>query len=305
MRRLALAFIVTACTPVAVEPAPPPATTTAEATTAKVIQEGTPPSEVARPVACGPMECTLYASPVAALTALLEKSDPRVLAFGEAHGQADVEVASSTKRFTQELLPLFSGRASDLVLELLIADDACKRATDKVVENVERPVTRNQANTNKNEFVVLGNRSKELGIRPHVLRPSCEEYNAIANAGADGVEKMLTMIAALTDDLVKRILERNARENVDKLVLAYGGAMHNDVEPREGREGWSYAAALKEATGDRYVELDIFVPELIRDTDTWKAFSWYPHYDRTIHGDKVAVFRTGDRSFVMIFPVTR
>ncbi len=302
-RLLAIALTALACTPAAVEPAPTPAPTATPAASTPEVPSPDPTHDA--PVACGALDCMLYATPRAAMQALLDETKPRVLAFGEAHAQADAKVVSSTKRFTEELLPLFADRASDLVIELLIADESCKRVTDKVVENVERPVTENQAKSNKNEFVVLGNASKELGIRPHVLRPSCEDYNAVATAGEDGIVKMLTLIAALTDDLVRRIMERNDRDNVDKLVLAYGGAMHNDVAPREGREGWSYASALTEASGNRYVELDIFVPELIRDTDTWKAFPWYPHYDREKHGSKVTLFRTGNRSYVMIFPVTR
>jgi hypothetical protein len=135
-----------------------------------------------------------------------------------------------------------------------------------------------------------------------VLRPSCEEYAVVANAGADGVMKMLSLIAFLTDDLVKRILKKNADAQSDKMVLAYGGAMHNDLEPREGREAWSYGPQLHKAVGERYVELDVFVPEYIKDSDSWKAFAWYPHYDVAVHGDKAALFRTGARSFVMIFP---
>ena len=169
----------------------------------------------------------------------------------------------------------------------------------------EKPVTKNQAKSNKNEFVALGNQAKALGIRPHVLRPTCEQYQKIADAGADGIVVMLSTIAMLTDTLVKRIMQRNEREGADKLVIAYGGAMHNDLAPRQGRELWSFGPSLREATKGGFVEIDLFVPEQIGDSESWKAFPWFPHYDVSKHGDGVALFRTGDHSYAMIFRATR
>ena len=46
----------------------------------------------------------------------------------------------------------------------------------------------------------------------------------------------------------------------------------------------------------------MFVPESIQDTDAWKAFAWYPHYDRAAHGGATALFRTGPSSWALIFP---
>lgn len=199
---------------------------------------------------------------------------------------------------------MLEGEASDLVIELLMADGKCGDAEQKTAE-AQKPVTEQQAGSNQNEFLALGNASRAQGIRPHVLRPSCEDYKAIAAAGPDGVPRMLAMIAALTDDLVRRILERNAKEGVDKVVLAYGGAMHNDLTPREGREKWSFGPSLSERTSGGFVELDVFVPEYIKDTESWQSFPWYPHYDRAALGGKVALFETGDRAYTMIFAETR
>ena len=57
----------------------------------------------------------------------------------------------------------------------------------------------------------------------------------------------------------------------DRLVVAYGGAMHNDLLPREGRADFSFGPSLAEATGGQYVELDLVIPEQIKDTDAWRA----------------------------------
>jgi hypothetical protein len=182
----------------------------------------------------------------------------------------------------------------------MVADGKC--GTEQQVAEVQKPVTQGQAQSNKSEFVLLAEAAERQGVRSHVLRPSCDDYRAVLAAGPDGVAQMLTMIASLTDDLVRRILERNAKGGVrDKLVLAYGGAMHNDVAPRAGREPWSFGPRLGAHTEGRYVELDVFVPEFIADTESWRSFAWYPHYDRDKLGHKVVLFHPSERSYVMIF----
>jgi hypothetical protein len=55
----------------------------------------------------------------------------------------------------------------------------------------------------------------------------------------------------------------------------------------------------------RFVAVDLVVPEYIGDDEAWRAFAWWPHYDRARLGAKTTVFRTGERSFVLVFPETR
>jgi hypothetical protein len=303
---VALAACAPAPAPAPAEPptaaVPPQASstpTTASAPQASPPEAATPPE--GKP--CGPLDCRLFDSPEQAFAAVLA-TKPRVLAVGEAHAQRGADVASSTKRFTDQLLPKLEGKASDLVIELMIADGKCGQDEKKTAE-AQKPVTNKQAQGNQNEFLSLGKASKDKGIRPHVLRPSCKDYRAVAEAGPDGVPRMLEMIARLTDDLIRRILARNEKEGIDKVVLAYGGAMHNDVAPREGREAWSFGPSLTERTSGGFVELDLFVPEFIKDTESWKSFPWYAHYDRAEHGDKVALFRTGEHAYTMIFAASR
>jgi len=300
LRALTLVVLLSACSP-----APLPVSTTAPTTaptaiTAIASAEAPSPKAARSPTPCGALDCMAYDTAAEAFAAVLAHQ-PRVIAIGEAHAQrGSEEVESTTKRFTDQLLPQLKGKASDLVLELMVGAKECK-PTEQVEQNVHKPVTKNQAAGNQNEFVTLGHRSKGMGIQPHVLRPTCEAYGEIASAGPDGIVATLSLIAKLTDELVRRILARNAKTDVDKIVVAYGGAMHNDLTPRAGREAWSFGPALRETVDGRYIELDIFVPELIGDSDSWKAFGWYAHYDRAKHGAKVTLFRMGEHSFVMVF----
>jgi hypothetical protein len=256
---------------------------------------------------CGELACESFATPEAAFAHVLA-TRPRVLAIGETHAQKDPDggsVLSSTKRFTDTFIPLLAGHATDLVLELWIANGKCGTA-EKAVAAAQKPVTETQAPTNQNEFITLGDVAKKSGIRPHALIPSCDEYARILDAGGGDIDTMLSMIARLTARDLEALLKDRADAAPDAMLLAYGGAMHNDLVPRSGREAWSFGPAMEKATAGHYVELDLIVPEAIKDTDAWRSLPWYAHYDAAAQAI-VAQHRTllltlRPHSYVLVFP---
>ncbi|MEM9691229.1 MAG: hypothetical protein AAGA56_01670 [Myxococcota bacterium] len=292
-----------AATSVSVVPAPSSsvAVVPSGAASGSVLPGADPlPRELGEP--CGELGCLRFATAQGALAHVLLQSAPVVvLAVGEAHAQKGTEaVESATSRFTRELLPLLKGRASDVVLELLVADGSCGQA-EKRTAKMQKPVTKRQAKSNQNQFIALGKRAETLSLRPHTLRPDCDDYQRVAAAGPDGIVEMLQMIATLSEDKMKRILERNRRLEREAMVLAYGGAIHNDVAPSDERKSWSFGPQMKAATGGRYVELDLIVPEFIKDTPTWKKLPWYERFDRSQPPAKVTLFRTDDGAYTLIF----
>ena len=297
----------------ATDPAPPaPGSTTAAAAT--TLPPPPPASAAALPSAsasaalapepeCTQLGCRLFDSPTQAFDAILQ-SKPLVLGIGEAHAQKGTEaVASTTARFTQQILPWLAPKSSDIVIELMEPDNKCLKTTEKVREE-QKEVTKEQAGTNQNEFVVLGTRAKESGVEPHILYPSCEQFDRIVKAGPDSVLVMLDTIALLTEQKAKGLLVRNHKANDERLVLLYGGAAHNDVVPRIGRESWSYAKSLQAFTKQRYIEVDLIVREYIKDTEVWQQLPWYPHFDKAAHPSKVVLFNPAPASYVLIFPAS-
>lgn len=318
---LAYAVMLTACagtpertaSPANREKASTPTTAVAPSTTPTTPTPATPtahdaPHEVApvapaaaTPQPCGEFGCMLYDSPRDALAAVLA-DDPLVLAVGEMHALAGTEhVASATRHFTEDFLPLLAGRATDLVLELWVADPDCKRAVAKV-EKSQRQITTGQAPSNQNEYVTLGNESKRLGIQPHVLEPSCDDYDRIAKAGDDDVIVMLETIAKLTAKDVAALVERNRTNAPGKLVATYGGAIHNDIDPAQGAHSFSFGPTLAERAPGRYIALDLVVPELIRDTRLWRTQPWRAQYDPEAHPGKTTLFHPRPGEYALIFP---
>lgn len=281
-------------------PPPPPTPATVAATPAPSPPPAPPKStpEPGRP--CGGLGCRAFSSPEAAFEVVLQ-SAPRVLALGEAHAQKGSErIPSSTRRFTESLLPMLQGKADALVLELWVADGKCGK-TEREVAKRQAPVTETQAQSNQSEFVALGHRAKALGVMPSALTPTCEQYEKIAGAGADDIAEMLRMIADATLLEIQKLLNRPGSE---KMIVAYGGAMHNDLSPRPGREAWSFGPKLFELTQGRYVELDLIVPEYVKDNEVWQSLPWYPHFDRERHGAETLLYNPGPGSYVLIFPKT-
>lgn len=247
---------------------------------------------------CGPLECALYDAPEAALAALLE-AGPRVLAVGEAHAQkGEGRGASVAERFTNRLLPALEGRASDLLVELMLPPAGCDRGAAAVRER-QAPALAPQAETNQGEYVALGEAARRRGVAADALRPSCDDLAAIDRAGDEALGAMMATIARLSE---RRAGELLARASPGKVVVTYGGALHNDLAPRPGREAWSFGPALDRAAGGKYVELDLFAPEAIGEGEAWRALPWYAHYDAARFGAKAVLFRCGPKSYALVLP---
>jgi len=254
----------------------------------------------AEPRACGEFACLAFATPEAAFAYVLELS-PRVLSIGEAHAQEGTTgIHSSTRRFAEQLLPLLSGKAKHLVIELLLAN--CQPKTVERAAQTQAPVTQHQAKSNQNEFLTLGKYAQRLGIEPQALAPDCTEYDRVADAGADGVARLLSLVARQTETSVEALLAEPGTSG--ELIVTYGGALHNDLLPRPGQESWSFGAKLALASHGRYVELDLIVPEFVKDTEAWRGMPWFRAFDREHLTSETLLYRPAASSFALIFPKT-
>jgi hypothetical protein len=251
---------------------------------------------------CGALGCLLFDTPEAAFAHVLQ-AEPEVLAIGEAHplrGAENVEPAS--RRFATALLPLLRPRATDLVIELLLPNPACRKETVASARKEQTVVTERQAETAQNDYIALGHRAKAQRAQPHALKPTCEDLERIATAGDEAVAESLAVITRLTEELVRILLDARRRTHDKPLIVTYGGALHNDLAPRAGREQWSFGPALERLTSGRYVEIDLIVPEFVKDSDAWRALPWYGAYDPKAHPTETTLFNPSPRSYVLIFP---
>ena len=282
-------------------PAPGPVSAAAPAASSIATPTGATP--------CGSdPPCLRFASAEEAFRHVLTK-EPVVLAVGEAHAQKGTEaIASSTKRFTEDLLPIVAPKSSDVVVELWAPDPKCMKEV-KQVASAQKPVTEKQAETNQNEYLVLGNKAKESGLTPWLLRPTCDDFAMLADAGADAVGAMLGLVKRLTQAKVGQLYDRNLKGGTPKTVIAYGGAMHNDLQPSDALKEYSFGPELDRMTNGKYVELDLIVPEFVKKTPVWEKLPWYASFTadeaKGTPRDKATLYVLGERSFVLVFPASK
>ena len=252
------------------------------------------------PRPCGALGCRVFDTPEQAFAFVLERS-PRVLAIGEAHAPKGAKgIDSAVRRFTRTLLPLVAPHARALVVELPVSDGRCGGSEHRLDE-VREEVSREQSETNPNEYVELARVARDLGVTPYPLRLTCNQFAAIARAGQNDIDQALTLVAETMSHQVQQHLQRSTTG----LVLTYGGALHNDVTPEPNHERWSFGPALRQATGDAYVELDLIVPEYIQRNDNWQALEWTRHFDPRAYPDAAILYEPTPNSFVMVFPRSR
>ncbi len=269
------------------------------------VSSGNMPGDVqTQGLRCGGTDgCLLFDSPRGAFAHVLE-ANPRIIGIGEFHAKKGYEtLVSATRHFTQELLPMLQGRASDLVVEFWIPPVNCGHS-EKEVRQKQEPVTQQQAEKAPNEFVGLAQEAKRLGITPQPLRIECEDYVRIMLAGEESVRRMLELNAQLLGAGARRRYERNQADGSDKMIVTYGGAMHNDIAPDHScGEPCSFGEKLNVATGGRYIELDLVIPEYVTDEEFWKARTWYSRFHK--QGDsQTMLLHPRPNSYVLFFPVS-
>jgi len=250
---------------------------------------------------CGATPCRVFPDARTAFAAVMAER-PRVLAVGESHPLAGTEeVEPSTRRFMRDMLPLLAGHASDIVIELMLPNPKCAPEGQKARQE-QKVVTEHQAKTDQSDYVELGTRAKALGIRPHALEPTCDDLARMANAGADVVTLSLDVVTRLATAALSELCDANAASGDSRTVVAYGGLMHNDVQPAPERAQWTFGPAMMKRTAERYTELDLVAPEQVKDTPTWRSLPWVAGFDRDAHPHEAVLLSPSPHGYVLLFP---
>ncbi len=244
-------------------------------------------------------DARLFASPAAAVKALLsEGSDsdkPRVIGFGEYHKlNSSAPVHSALRRFSEEVFDVLGNDAAHLVLETWQVDPACGSDGKEVRKQVEKAIERPPET--ESEMAMLFRKMRESNTTPHVLQFACDEYKSLLGKEGLDTEKLLTLISK---KLEQKTLDALAVAPKNKMVLIYGGATHNNLFPYAGLEHWSFATALAEATDQAYMEIDLYVPELVKDDPLLSHEAWYPLLAQA-RDDQVILIRRDPASYILI-----
>jgi hypothetical protein len=229
--------------------------------------------------------------------AVVLADNPRILGVGELHNTAGgPAVEPAIARFRRDVFPTLAPYTTDLVLETWRLDGRCGEPEAEVAEQVETELERPAVV--KDDLVLLVEDAVARGVRPHDLALSCEEYAGLLDeAGELAMDRLLGVLT--------RKLQEFALAAVgvpDATMVLYGGAVHNDVRPREELAAYAYGPAVSAAAGAAYTELDLYPPELVAGVMAEPA--WAPLLDLT-GPDRVVLFERGPHSWVLLLPVSQ
>lgn len=259
-----------------------------------------PPSPMATD---GPLVAEKFSSPAAAVMAFLGDASG-VVAFGELHQTTKTAgVRSSLARFTDEILPAIAPRVAHLIVETWVSRGNCGETEKQVTRDVAR-TTERPAET-ENEIVRLLRRAKELGIVPHVLDVDCHEYQSlVTSSGGVDYDRLLTLTGQHLGRAIQQALAL-PRPADRPLVIVYGGALHNDLDPGPDLARYSFGPAIDALTHGDYREIDLYVPELIATLPALRAERWYAAWRPTRARPATTLVRRQPRSAVVVFETTR
>ncbi len=239
---------------------------------------------------------------------ILKKSDPLVVGFGEYHqvdNGEDIKITSTISRFSR-MISTVSGRATDLIVETWVFDGSCLEEQNEIASEVEEIIDRPQET--KSELVKLIEKAKILRVHPHILNMPCEKYESLRDSS--GSIDNYALLELVTDQIIEkygeikkvRDEEDNRLASQEKLILLYGGALHNDLFPDEGWEFASYANKMAEITEDRFTEIDLYVPEFIKGDEELHKKGWHKSYKKHLKNcnSSYMVIERSDKSYIII-----
>ncbi len=248
---------------------------------------------------CGRHQCMRFSSAREVLVPLLLREKPRVIGFGEAHAPATFQGETTVSRFTQQIFPTFSDGASYLLIEILAPPASGCDEEKKEAQKESDVITEGQSKNNQNEYLKLGTLAREQGVVPDILRASCDDMKRIAAKDGGVLAYMETIGRLFARDITTRLTQTKKGR---PFVIGYGGALHNDAQPRAGRESWSYGPAISTKSDGAYLEIDLVIPELIQDTESWRSFPWYDDYQAMPDKSGTLLMQWGKHSYSLFFP---
>ncbi|OGB90261.1 hypothetical protein A2625_02930 [candidate division WOR-1 bacterium RIFCSPHIGHO2_01_FULL_53_15] len=223
------------------------------------------------------------------------RSNPEALGVGEYHPTESAPAADPAIKFFADpavLNLLKQHRYSDLVIETWTTDGKCHE--EKVIMNkLDRP------DNIIAKIDRLIRNSKNTAINPHIMKISCSDFNLIL-IGPEIVDYP-GLLSLMREKMMQNAQGLLAKKS--KFVL-YGGALTNDLFPNPGDRNFTYGEQLAQATINRYVEVDLLVPEFIQNDEGIKKQSWYKTYLKSAPKNKVIMFNPKPNQFIIILPRT-
>ncbi len=222
--------------------------------------------------ACAP--CSVVATPLEGFQRVLQRK-PAILAVGEYHEvNGAPKVPSAIRRFTRDLLPALQGRVTSLVVETWMLSGKCGAAETKATAAVAKTTQRPEST--EDEVTTLLDRTFKMGVKNHILVIDCDDYRSMTDdAGELDPEASLLLVKRKVEAKALDVLEREEGGTPEHLLLLYGGALHNDLQPLPQWREYSFGPSLSRKTNGHTIELDLLVPEYVDTEEDLLTEPWF------------------------------
>lgn len=91
----------------------------------------------------------------------------------------------------------------------------------------------------------------------------------------------------------------------DRLILVYGGGLHNDLLPRAELAAYTFGPQVRDEQAGRYLEVDLYVPEYIERDPNMNKEPWFQLYKKRVRPGQTVVIRRMQGSYIIVFPRRR
>lgn len=250
------------------------------------------------------LEYRYFSSAEDALVNIVTTTKPRIIGFGEYHNQANDTTASALSRFSKSLLPAISSVTSDIVLEALVPIGNCTEVKNEMAEEIKEDT--NRPKSTEDEVSVLFGQARAHGIFPHYLTLTCADNHLIYNQETVNYQTLLELIGSKLTTKTKQVMD--FRAGLDRkskpLIAVYGGAIHNDANPDTEWAAAAFGTEIKKMMPpNKYIEIDLVVPELMEDISFVKKAAWYPLFKDKVTKNKTLLIKRSETDFIIVFPL--
>jgi hypothetical protein len=219
---------------------------------------------------------------------------PIVFAIGEYHPTTKTQTVTSPETwFYRDMLPPLALVAKHLLLEAWNDDRRWAAAYKTVSKQVTAAIDRPQ--NASIEFSAVPALEK---IKLHYLSIPYVQQQALLDA--KGRVDFYRLLLTITEKLAAGAIEISEQAPGESIVV-YGGAIHNDLAPIWGLDAFSYTKELARGTNYRVVEIDVVVPEVVKNNLFARQQSWYPLL-RAGDDNTAILFQRAKDSYVLITP---
>jgi erythromycin esterase-like protein len=223
-----------------------------------------------------------YDSTAAAVRALLDDADPRVLAFGEFHPCTDPPAYKTAKAyFAEEVLQVLKDEGiMDLIIEQILNDPAIIAELDAFYNDNTLAIGQTttptlwrtfEFYTDRQDLINLLNKARELGIRVHpggmTLAQAAETiHNSEYNSSNRALRDELHLRAWNYTDAAGRAAVDHFLEGTGRVAIYNGAKHHNLISPRifESEGGTNYGEYLSQRLGQDYMEVELYPVDGLR-----------------------------------------